>query len=110
MHEQGIMHRDVKPENIMFAQNVETSRDNPKTAQTFNVKVIDLGMAARLDPKTPLRGETHCSVFFHEVMPSSRGHSSLSKHITVNASKRAATLPCASHTMQSLSLETARQL
>lgn len=56
MHEHGIMHRDVKPENIMFAQSVETSRDNPKSDQVFNVKVIDLGMAACYSPKVPLRG------------------------------------------------------
>ena len=73
------MHRDVKPENIMFAQNVETSRDNPKTAQTLNVKVIDLGMAARLNPKMPLRGDMHCTACevrcpCHQVMPSSQGH------------------------------------
>ena len=68
MHEQGIMHRDVKPENIMFAQSVETSRDNPQSDQVFNVKLIDLGMSARYDPKVPLRGRhlfllaSHCSM------------------------------------------------
>lgn len=56
MHEKGIMHRDVKPENIMFAQSVETSRDNPRSDQVFNVKIIDLGMSALYDPKVPLRG------------------------------------------------------
>ena len=56
MHEHGIMHRDVKPENIMFAQSVETSQDNPDSDQVFNVKMIDLGMAALYNPKVPLRG------------------------------------------------------
>lgn len=56
LHEQGIMHRDVKPENIMFAQDVETNIETEDLLKAFNVKLIDLGMGAYYDPKVPMKG------------------------------------------------------
>ena len=75
LHEQGIMHRDVKPENIMFAQDVETNIETQDLLKAFNVKLIDLGMGAYYDPKVPMKGINGCmsslsSVFMHMLVAS----------------------------------------
>uniref|UniRef100_A0A667WQ32 Myosin, light chain kinase 5 n=1 Tax=Myripristis murdjan TaxID=586833 RepID=A0A667WQ32_9TELE len=44
MHQQNIIHLDLKPENIVCVDHTGTS-----------IKVIDFGLASRLDPNTPLK-------------------------------------------------------
>ncbi|XP_062264613.1 myosin light chain kinase, smooth muscle [Platichthys flesus] len=44
MHEQNIIHLDLKPENIVCVDTYGT-----------NIKIIDFGLAGRLDPNTPLK-------------------------------------------------------
>lgn len=53
MHEEGVMHRDVKPENVVFATDALNSHQKPESMQ---VKLIDLGMAIVYDPKHPIKG------------------------------------------------------
>lgn len=53
MHEAGLMNRDVKGENFIFA--VEPNKA-AKAGKPLVVKMIDLGMAAEYDPKDPIRG------------------------------------------------------
>ncbi|KXZ55337.1 hypothetical protein GPECTOR_3g469 [Gonium pectorale] len=50
LHNLNLIHRDFKPENIMFAAPVEVMEAE---ARPLRVKVIDLGMAALYDPKKP---------------------------------------------------------
>ena len=53
MHSLGIMHRDIKGENFLFANNPE------KLAAAGGkniVKLIDLGMSAEYDAKHPIKG------------------------------------------------------
>ena len=56
LHEQGVIHRDMKPENVVFATDALNSHHNPEDMQ---VKIIDLGMAMSYDPKHPIKGEQH---------------------------------------------------
>ncbi|XP_048870922.1 myosin light chain kinase, smooth muscle-like isoform X1 [Brienomyrus brachyistius] len=44
MHQQNIVHLDLKPENIVCVDSTGTS-----------IKIIDFGLASKLDPKTPLK-------------------------------------------------------
>ena len=53
MHSFGIMHRDIKGENFIFAQSPA------KAAAAGNkpiIKLIDLGMSAQYEPKRPIKG------------------------------------------------------
>lgn len=52
MHETNYVHLDLKPENIMFT----TRRSN-------QLKLIDFGLAAKLDPKTPVKVTTGTAEF-----------------------------------------------
>ena len=56
LHKNGIIHRDVKPENIMFAQSVQANVETKDMQQAYNVKLIDLGMSAYFDPDVPTKG------------------------------------------------------
>ena len=56
LHKNGIIHRDVKPENIMFAQNVQANVETKDMQQAYNVKLIDLGMSAYFDSDIPTKG------------------------------------------------------
>ena len=56
LHKNGIIHRDVKPENIMFALSVQTNAEIKDPQQAYNVKLIDLGMSAYFDPDVPTKG------------------------------------------------------
>lgn len=62
LHKNGIIHRDVKPENIMFAQNVQTNVETEDAQQAYNVKLIDLGMSAYFDPDVPTKGAARLSL------------------------------------------------
>ncbi|XP_036397362.1 myosin light chain kinase, smooth muscle [Megalops cyprinoides] len=44
MHQQSIVHLDLKPENIVCVNTTGT-----------HIKIIDFGLASRLDPNTPLK-------------------------------------------------------
>ena len=53
MHSHNIMHRDVKGENFIFAQNpAQAAAQGNKNV----VKLIDLGMSAEYDLKHPIQG------------------------------------------------------
>ena len=56
LHKNGIIHRDVKPENIMFAQSIQANVETKDMQQAYNVKLIDLGMSAYFDPDVPTKG------------------------------------------------------
>lgn len=56
LHKNGIIHRDVKPENIMFAQSVQANVETKDMQQAYNVKLIDLGMSAYFDSDAPTKG------------------------------------------------------
>jgi serine/threonine protein kinase len=52
LHSKGLIHRDVKPENIMFSENGPESPDkSTKTPKT--VKLIDFDTCQPWSPKTP---------------------------------------------------------
>lgn len=53
MHKHGFAHRDVKPENIMFAE-----RPSLREGRVGIVKLIDFGLACARDPKAPMRERT----------------------------------------------------
>lgn len=44
LHEQNIVHRDIKSDNLMLLEN----EDEPGTIQ---VKLTDFGLAAKVDPE-----------------------------------------------------------
>ena len=54
VHQAGIMHRDIKAENLVFAEAAAVAA---AAGRPLSVKLIDLGMAARYDPKDPIRGQ-----------------------------------------------------
>ena len=64
LHKNGIIHRDVKPENIMFAQSVQANVETKDMQQAYNVKLIDLGMSAYFDPDVPTKGTVPLSHLF----------------------------------------------
>jgi serine/threonine protein kinase len=47
MHEMSYVHLDIKPENLMFT-----------TRQSDKLKLIDFGLAAKLDPNSPVKVTT----------------------------------------------------
>lgn len=53
MHGRGVMHRDIKAENIVFRDSAGAAAAAKVPPQ---VKVIDLGMAAMYDPVKPVHG------------------------------------------------------
>uniref|UniRef100_A0AC35U477 Twitchin n=1 Tax=Rhabditophanes sp. KR3021 TaxID=114890 RepID=A0AC35U477_9BILA len=52
MHEQNYVHLDLKPENIMFT-----------TRKSSSLKLIDFGLAAKLDPRNPAKVTTGTAEF-----------------------------------------------
>ncbi|XP_035210044.1 twitchin-like [Stegodyphus dumicola] len=52
MHEKNIIHLDLKPENIMC-----------QTKNSTNIKVIDFGLATKLDPNEPVKISTGTAEF-----------------------------------------------
>ena len=55
VHEAGILHRDIKAENLVFAESAAVAA---AAGRPLSVKLIDLGMATRYDPEKPVRGLT----------------------------------------------------
>lgn len=53
MHARGFAHRDVKPENIMFAE-----RPCLRKGLVGTVKLVDFGLACARDPKLPVHERT----------------------------------------------------
>ena len=64
LHKSGIIHRDVKPENILFAQSVQANVETKDMQQAYNVKLIDLGMSASFNPDVPTKGAVPLSHLF----------------------------------------------
>ena len=53
MHDYGVMHRDIKAENMVFRDSAATAAAKKVPPQ---VKIIDLGMAAMYNPDKPVHG------------------------------------------------------
>ncbi|MFO0609891.1 MAG: serine/threonine-protein kinase [Polyangiales bacterium] len=50
-HEKGVVHRDLKPENVFVTSS-------PRADAPFTVKILDFGIAKRIDPATPESNRT----------------------------------------------------
>lgn len=71
MHSFGIMHRDIKGENFIFAQSPA------KAAAAGNkpiIKLIDLGMSAQYEPKRPIKGALGSPGFVSPEVVRNRAH------------------------------------